>query len=254
MPRQLRLEYPGAIYHVMSRGDRREAIVKEDADRERFLATLGEACEKTGWEVHAWCLMKNHFHVVVETPQGNLVAGMKWFLGTYTVRFNRRHKVSGHLFSGRYKSLIVDGSKKGYLRTVCEYVHLNPVRAKLLRREQRRGEDHGEQWRKLRRGWYYGDEEFRKELLEQAHQKVGPGHYARERQEAAEEKAKQIVEEELRDLGWSMEELERRRKGDAEKIRIARRLRRETTVSLKWIAACLAMGTWTYLTNRLYHC
>src|SRR5437867_4788068 len=78
-------------------------------------------------------MMSNHFHLVLETPKANLVAGMKWFLGTYTSRFNRRHKLFGHLFSGRYKSLIVDGSGDGYLRTVCDYVHLNPVRAKLLR-------------------------------------------------------------------------------------------------------------------------
>ena len=82
MLRKLRVEYAGAIYHVMSRGDRREDIFKDDQDRERFLAKLGEACAKTGWEVQALCLMPNHFHLVVETPQGNLVAGMKWFLGT----------------------------------------------------------------------------------------------------------------------------------------------------------------------------
>jgi REP element-mobilizing transposase RayT len=119
----------------MNRGDRREPIFKDDEDHRRFLETLGEACAKTGWQVNAYCLMKNHFHLVVETPQANLVAGMKWFLGTYTSRFNRRHKLFGHLFSGRYKSLIVDGSGDGYLRTVCEYVHLNPVRAKLLKPE-----------------------------------------------------------------------------------------------------------------------
>ena len=132
MARKLRVEYPGAIYHVMNRGDRREEIFKDDADRERFLETLGEVCTKTGWQVHALCLMGNHFHLVVETPQGNLVAGMKWFLGTYTARFNRRHKLFGHLFSGRYKALLVDGSGNGYLKTVCDYVHLNPARAKLL--------------------------------------------------------------------------------------------------------------------------
>ena len=136
MARKLRVEYPGAIYHVMNRGDRREAIFKDDQDRQCFLATLGEACAKTGWQVHALCLMLNHFHLVVETPRGNLVAGMKWFLGTYTGRFNRRHKVFGHLFSGRYKALIVDGSGSGYLRTVCEYVHLNPARAKLLKPDE----------------------------------------------------------------------------------------------------------------------
>ena len=132
MARKLRLEYEGAIYHVMNRGDRRESIFLDDEDRQRFVTTLGEACAKTGWQVHALCLLPNHFHLVVETPQSNLVAGMKWLLGTYTSRFNRRHKLFGHLFSGRYKALIVDGCGTGYLKTVCDYVHLNPARARLL--------------------------------------------------------------------------------------------------------------------------
>ncbi len=80
------------------------------------------ACEKTGWQVHAYCLMSNHFHLVVETPRANLIEGMRWLLGTYTMRFNRRHKLSGHLFAGRYKSLLIDGATPGYLRTVCDYV------------------------------------------------------------------------------------------------------------------------------------
>ena len=137
MARKLRVEYPGAIYHVMNRGDRREPIFKDDTDRQRFIETLGEACAKTGWQVHAYVLMPNHFHLVVETPQPNLVAGMKWFLGTYTSRFNWRHKLFGHLFSGRYKSLIVDGSGSGYLKSVCDYVHLNPARAKLVAADAR---------------------------------------------------------------------------------------------------------------------
>jgi len=95
----------------------------------------GRPSEKTAWEVHAYCLMSNHFHLVLETPLANLVGGMKWFLGTYTSRFNRRHRLSGHLFSGRYKAPLVQGSD-GYLRTVCDYVHLNPVRAKLLKPEE----------------------------------------------------------------------------------------------------------------------
>jgi putative transposase len=136
MPRKLRIEFEGAIYHVLNRGDRREPIFRDDRDRKRFLETLGEACGKTDWQVHALCLMENHFHLVVETPKGNLVAGMKWFLGTYTARFNRRHKLFGHLFSGRYKSLLVDSTSPGYLKTVCDHVHLNPVRAKLLRVEE----------------------------------------------------------------------------------------------------------------------
>jgi len=136
MARKLRVEYPGAIYHVLNRGDRRERIFKDDLDRKTFVETLAAVCAKTGWQVHAYVLMPNHFHLVVETPQPNLVAGMKWFLGTYTGRFNRRHKVFGHLFSGRYKSLLVDGSGTGYLKTVCDYVHLNPARARLLKKDQ----------------------------------------------------------------------------------------------------------------------
>ena len=120
----------------MSRGDHREPTFRDDIDRRRFLETLGAACEKTGWQVHAWCLMGNHFHLVAETPQPNLVVGMKWFLGTYTSRFNRRHQLFGHLFSGRYKSLVIDERGGDYLRTACDYVHLNPVRAGLLPPDQ----------------------------------------------------------------------------------------------------------------------
>src|SRR6266446_6372704 len=132
MARQLRVQYEGAIYHLMSRGDRREEIFRDDLDRKNFLQTLAAASTKTGWKVHAYFLMSNHFHLVVETPRANLVAGMKWLLGTYTMRFNRRHKLFGHLFSGRYKALPVDGSGTGYLKVVCDYVHLNPARAKLV--------------------------------------------------------------------------------------------------------------------------
>ena len=116
----------------MNRGDRRELIFMDDGDRQRFVETLGEVCAKTGWQFHAYVLMPNHFHWVVETPQPNLVAGIKGWLGTYTSRFNRRHKLFGHLFSGRYKSLIVDGSGSGYLKSLGDYVHLNPARAKLV--------------------------------------------------------------------------------------------------------------------------
>lgn len=132
MARQLRIEYAGAIYHVMSRGDRKEAIFVDDEDRRGFLRTLGDACERAGWEVHAYCLMGNHFHLVVETPKPTLVSGMKWFLGTYTQRFNARHSVRGHLFAGRFKSVLVDEGDDFYLRVVCDYVHLNPVRAGML--------------------------------------------------------------------------------------------------------------------------
>jgi REP element-mobilizing transposase RayT len=136
MSRPLRIQYAGARYHVMSRGDRREAIFFGDADRVAFLKALGEACQKTGWQVHAYCLMNNHFHAVLETPQPNLAVGMKWLLGTYTQRLNRRHLHWGHVFGGRYKAQLIDGRRPGYLRCACDYVHLNPMRAGMLSRKQ----------------------------------------------------------------------------------------------------------------------
>lgn len=305
MPRKLRVEYPGAIYHVMNRGDRREPIFKDDVDHRRFLETLEEACGKTDWQVLAYCLMPNHFHLVVETPQANLVAGMKWFLGTYTGRFNRRHKLFGHLFSGRYKALIVDGSGNGYLRAVCDYVHLNPARAKLLQKEeplrtyrwssfpeylkaptkrpawvrverllgeygigihrdsaagrgrleealeQRRGAEDGQVYKAIRRGWFLGDEKLKQELLAQVSEKAGKSHYGEELRESAAAKAERIVAEELRRLGWKEDELKRQRKGHRRKVQMARRLRAETTMSLKWIAERLAMGSASMVTHCL---
>jgi REP element-mobilizing transposase RayT len=301
--RKLRIEYPGAIYHVMNRGDRREAIFDDDADRELFVATLAEACAKTDWQIHAYCLMGNHFHLAVETPQGNLVPGMKWFLGTYTARFNRRHKLFGHLFSGRYKALVVDATSPGYLRTVCEYVHLNPVRAKLLRpdeplrayrwssfpaylerpgrrpawlrvervlgemgipkdsaagrkqfervMEERRWQETSEEYARIRRGWCLGEEAFRKELLAQVEERRGASHYGEELQESATAKAERLVAEGLRKRGWTEAELSTRRKGDRSKVKLAVKLRAETTMSVKWIAARLHMGTGASLSNLL---
>jgi len=113
----------------MTLGDRREAILHDDTDRREFLPTLTQAFLKTGWQVHAYCLMNNHFHLVIDTPQPNLSLGTKWLLGTYTQRFNRRHRHWGHLFGGRYKAQLIDGRSTGYLRAASDYVHLNPVPA-----------------------------------------------------------------------------------------------------------------------------
>ena len=108
MARPLRIEYPGAFYHVMARGNQGRKIFADDADRRRFLDTLAGACEKTGWSIHAYVLMGNHYHLLVETPEANLVAGMKWLQGTYTQRYNGRHQMFGHLFQGRYQAVVVD--------------------------------------------------------------------------------------------------------------------------------------------------
>lgn len=132
MARKLRLEYAGAIYHVISRGNYRADVFRTGATKEAFLKCLGEACGKADWVVHAWCVMSNHYHLCVETPDPNLVEGMRWLQGTFSVRFNRLRRERGHVFQGRYKAVLVDPDAVG---AVCHYIHLNPVRAGLVRPE-----------------------------------------------------------------------------------------------------------------------
>ena len=122
MPGKLRIEYPDAMYYVMSRGDRREDIFLDDVDRHDFLKTLAEVCQKTGWQVHAYCLMANHYHLVLETPNANLVAGMAWLQSTYTIRLNHRHKLIGHELDG-----VVDGVKT--IDTSCLFCRWTPIPA-----------------------------------------------------------------------------------------------------------------------------
>ena len=127
MARKLRLEFPGAIYHVINRGNYRAWVFKEEGARQAFVACLFEACEKCGWVLHAFVIMGNHFHLAVETPAGNLVAGMQWLQSTFANRFNKLRGERGHLFQGRYKALLVEEGEA--LGQVCHYIHLNPVRA-----------------------------------------------------------------------------------------------------------------------------
>jgi putative transposase len=135
MPRAVRIEYPGAHYHAMCRGNNGQEIFLNDDGRRLFLSTLDEVCQQTGWFVHAYVLMSNHYHLLLETPEPNLVAGMKWFQGAYTQRFNSMFKRRGHLYQGRYKAIPIatdprDGGLE-YFREVSTYIHLNPFRAKL---------------------------------------------------------------------------------------------------------------------------
>lgn len=133
MPRSIRIEYEGAYYHVMARGNQKAAIFVDNDDRRYFLQTLGEACKMTGWKVHAWVLMRNHYHLFIQTPEANLVEGMKWLQNTYTRRFNVRHKGWGRLFGDRYKAILVEGDNSYYYETLLDYIHLNPVRAGLIK-------------------------------------------------------------------------------------------------------------------------
>lgn len=137
MARPLRIEYAGALYHVMSRGNERRPIVRDDADRQRRLDWLQRTVETYGWRLHAFALLANHDHLFVETPDANLSAGMHLFNSSYTSYFNRRHRRAGHLFQGRFKAHLIDD--QGYYLEVSRYIHLNPVRAKLVARP--------EQWR-----------------------------------------------------------------------------------------------------------
>jgi REP element-mobilizing transposase RayT len=262
------------------------------------METLAGACAKTQWQVHAYCLMSNHFHLVLETPRANLVAGMKWFLGTYTMRFNRTHRFSGHLFGGRYKAQLIDESEPHYLRTAADYVHLNPVRAGLVRggdalaqyrwssypsylgvprrrpawlrvdrvlgehgikaddlRGRREFERRMETQRQvdptgaakvMRGNWRVGGEDFLHRLLERWQGKLKEHHGGSERLDTEIERARRLLKNELTHAGWSLGQLEKERKGHPVKVAIAQRLREQTAMPLKWIAAELRMGTWTY--------
>ncbi len=130
MSRKLRLEFPGACYHVINRGNYRAAVFATEQTRAAFEACVLEACEKSGWLLHAFVVMNNHYHLALETPEGNLVAGMQWLQATFANRFNRLRGERGHLFQGRYKSLLVESGAA--LGQVCHYLHLNPVRTGLV--------------------------------------------------------------------------------------------------------------------------
>ena len=131
MARPLRIEYPGALYHVTSRGDRQEAIFDDDQDRTGFLNIVGEVVLQFRWCCHAYCLMGNHYHLMIETRQGNLTKGMRQLNGVFTQWSNRRHRRSGHLFQGRYKAILVD--RDAYFLELSRYVMLNPVRAGMVK-------------------------------------------------------------------------------------------------------------------------
>ncbi len=127
MARPLRIDFPGAVYHVTSRGNARADVFEDDADREMYLKILGQVVKRFNWLCHAYCLMDNHYHLLIETPEGNLSAGMRQLNGVYTQAFNRSHGRDGHLFKGRFKAILVE--KESHLLELCRYIVLNPVRA-----------------------------------------------------------------------------------------------------------------------------
>lgn len=302
MARRLRLEIPGGIYHVTNRGNQDAAVFLDDQDRQSFLELLGDAATKTGWRIHAHALLNNHFHLVLETPEPNLVAGMKWWLATYTNRFNRRHRRRGHVFAGRYRAIPV-APEGPFYREACAHVLLNPARAGLLpdgeplaswrwsslplcapdappppawhpterltqafaadpddpargsgllqHLEALRSAPEPPLWSGLRRGWYFGPPDFGATLLSAA----GPRSQIRSHGVVPKDGAvllgRQIVAAELAVRGWTGKQLRERPRADADKIAIARRLRRETPLPLRWIARELEAGSVHTLRNAL---
>ena len=303
MARKPRVEFEGATYHVMCRGNRQEAVFKDDRDYERFLDTLEEVAGRNGWLIHAFVLMGNHYHLLLETPAPNLVEGMRWLQSTYTQRFNARHKVWGHLFQGRYKALPVDQGE--YFRTVADYIHLNPARAHAfdlqagslsdfkwssfcgyVRPAKRPGflvvkrvlESHGflddasgrslyrnymkkrvleilhssdpreadEQWRKIRRGWAFGSDEFRGRIQETLDTVVcgkrRDSFMGEEIRAHDETEAERLLRKGLNCCGLTEAELPGLKKGDERKKVIAWYIRKNTSVRVGWITTRLKMG------------
>ncbi len=130
MARPLRIEYPGAFYHITSRGNAGDSIFKNNRDRRFFLEILGETVERFRWVCHTYCLMDNHYHLVLETPEANLSRGMRHLNGVYTQKYNWVNNRRGHIFQGRFKAIIVD--KDSYFLELSRYVALNPVRANMV--------------------------------------------------------------------------------------------------------------------------
>jgi putative transposase len=314
MARSVRIEYADAYYHVMARGNRRGAIFLDDDDRRFFLQTLSEACGRTGWRVHAWVLMGNHYHLFLETPEGNLVEGMKWLQNTYTRRFNIRHGNWGRLFGDRYKAVLVEGKQAAYYETLTDYIHLNPVRAGRIKPKQgaslrdypwssvaagyalppgrrpkwlaaetglsvfglrdtaagrramverldRRALEEGSRsglvslpaevdrrTSHLRRGWYWGSQEFARRMLRLGEKMITKGTsraYGRSSQRLAyhQQQAEQWLQEGLRVAGLKKKDLAALKGNDPRKVALAALLWEKTTVSQTWIASRLQMGS-----------
>ena len=134
MVRPLRIEYPGALYHITDRGNERKAVFRDNIDRRRLIRYLAEAVEKFSLKIHAFCFMENHYHLEIETSRANLSQVMHWLKTAYTVSFNKRHRRNGHLFQGRYHAALVE--KESHLMALTRYIHLNPVRAGMVKRPE----------------------------------------------------------------------------------------------------------------------
>jgi putative transposase len=298
----------------MARGNRRADIVFDDQDRKTFLRTLEEVCKRAGFRIHAYVLMSNHYHLLLETPQANLTAGMGWFQNAYTRRINTRHKLWGHLFGGRYKAIVVEPGNAYW--AILDYIHLNPVRAGFVagkegmesyawsslplylkeswerpefletsmgfqvagwrddaegRKEFLMGLERSVDWGNptqaglvfsseqrrpelsvhaaLRRGWFFGSQAFRENLmaklkmmLEEGGRRRANGYHGPEIKDHGQAVAERLATAGCGYFKLSEADLNALPKGDKMKALIASLIHRETTVPLDWISERLRMG------------
>ncbi len=286
--------------------------MRDDEDRKTFVRTLGEAAERAGFLIHAWVLMSNHYHLLVETPEANLSRGMGWMQNTYTRRINVRHGLWGHVFGGRYKAILIEPGN--CFRALLDYIHLNPVRAKIVKREEglekfvwsslrgylqepgkrppwletgmgltvagcedraggrrkflemleervdwsapsKAGKEFSEGegkpvlavYSSLQRGWFFGSQKFKEELLERLKGRVpkrGPGGRidAAVRKDHGERRGLELIQAGMEVFGILEKDLRAAAKGDWRKGILAEMVQRETTMTLDWISERLRMG------------
>ncbi len=280
------------------------------------MQTLGEVCERAGFVIQSYVLMSNHYHLLLETPTGNLVAGMQWFQTTYTARYNARHRQVGHLFQGRYKAVVIEEAEPEYGRVVSDYIHLNPARVGLVNAANPRLKDYGwssfpafcrggglpewlhggevlswhhwkiekrkdrasyedyledrakecrenegeenEDWKKLRRGWFFGGEDFR-EKLEELASRIATGRkrhsYAGEmlrKHDAAEAGA--LLKRGLESLGLTLDEARKLRQNDPCKQALIWLVKSRTVVPDQWIQEKLRVGNRSNVSRAVSAC
>lgn len=299
MPRKQRIEYPGAIYHVISRGNYRKDLFTHEETALAFEQSIFETADRCGWKLYAYVIMRNHYHLAIQTPEPNLVEGMRWLQSTFATRFNRFRNERGHVFQGRYKSLLMNEDRP--LLGLINYIHLNPVRAKLcsldklkdytlssypkyfkrsvqppldretllrlctlpnslggMRKHHNLLKLAEEQDPKKRealskqycKGWFLGSIKAKKELAyDLATGNPQVDWEGVDLKELNEMQWERIVQSELKRLKIDESKIAQSPKGAEWKVRIAKKLRKETTTKNPWIAERLQMGHPNYVSN-----
>jgi len=301
MPRKQRIEYPGAVYHIISRGNYRKDLFTDRKTAEAFERTIFEAAERCGWKLYAYVIMRNHYHLAIETPDPNMVEGMRWLQSAFATRFNRFRDERGHVFQGRYKSLLINEDRP--LLGLVDYIHLNPVRAKLCTADELKGygfssfpkyfernvqppldrqallglcdlpdslsgmrqyqkrlalteeSDPGKRealTKRYCRGWFLGSSKAKKELAKDlAESNPAVDWEGVDLKELNEMEWERIVQAEFKRLKIKQSAITTAPKGADWKVRIAKRLRKETTANNPWIAERLRMGHPNYVSNLI---